>query len=284
MDFNFGKTLKKIRKGKQVSISSLADNYLSKSQISRFERGESEITCSRLVNLLNKLNISVEEFLIIHNNDCDKEKDFVDLVNYVRKSYSLQHYKEIKDLLLSSSYRLKNIEKTMLKSIIYSFDCTICPTQNELKELTDYLFKVENWGYYEIILLGNCIRTIEYSAFYLLTKEMLENFIYSSLNKTNKKLVAQLAINCLIASIDLKNYENCQYLITKIESLLRNELNYYEQTVFLYVLGYYEFMKNKKIGKQKMLQALQVFLILNEKNMYKQYKEHYTEITNDTSF
>ncbi|HEW2738367.1 TPA: helix-turn-helix transcriptional regulator, partial [Streptococcus pneumoniae] len=77
MKFNLGKTLRKIRKGKQISISSVADEHLSKSQISRFERGESEISCARLINILDKLNISLEEFLIIHNNDFGKCENFM---------------------------------------------------------------------------------------------------------------------------------------------------------------------------------------------------------------
>ncbi len=89
-------------------------------------------------------------------------------------------------------------------------------------------FKVEKWGYYEIILLGNCVRTTNYNSYFLLTKEMLNNYIYSSLNKTNKQIVSQLAINCFILSIGKEEF-NCSYLISKIN----NELNFYEQTVFL---------------------------------------------------
>lgn len=47
MKASLGKTLRKIRKGKQASLDSISDHHLSKSQISRFERGESEISCQR---------------------------------------------------------------------------------------------------------------------------------------------------------------------------------------------------------------------------------------------
>ncbi|MBW7807635.1 hypothetical protein StRico65_03075 [Streptococcus thermophilus] len=57
------------------------------------------------------------------------------------------------------------------------FKDNIKPTDNEILQLTDYLFKVDQWGYYEIILLGNCARTIEYNSFFLLTKEMVKNHI-----------------------------------------------------------------------------------------------------------
>ncbi|HFI0685712.1 TPA: Rgg/GadR/MutR family transcriptional regulator, partial [Streptococcus suis] len=151
-------------------------------------------------------------------------------------------------------------------------------SDEEILQLTDYLFKIEKWGYYEIILLGNCVRTIKYESFFLLTKEMLKNYIYSSLNKTNKKLVTQLSINCLISSIDAKQFEKCKYLIQEITQLLANELNYYEQTVFLYAQGYFEFQNDIETGKYKMQQAIQVFEILGEKAIHKHYLEHYLKV------
>ncbi|HEL1210083.1 TPA: helix-turn-helix domain-containing protein, partial [Streptococcus equi subsp. zooepidemicus] len=203
MKSKLGITLRKIRKGKQISLCSVADKHLSKSQISRFERGESEISCIRLINILDKLHITLDEFLILHDKDYVKTESFANLVQYIRKQYSSQNINNIACLLSdTSNYTLNSFEKTMVKSILHTMDSTIIPSDEELLQLTDYLFKVEKWGYYEIILLGNCVRTINYNSYFLLTKEMLNNYIYSSLNKTNKQIVTQLAINCLILSID----------------------------------------------------------------------------------
>ena len=168
----------------------------------------------------------------------------------------------------------------MVKSILYTTNKNFLPSDEELLQLTDYLFKVENWGYYEIILLGNCVRTIKYNSYFLLTIEMLKNYIYSTLNKTNKRLVTQLAINCLIVSIDKEEFQNCSFLIKEIKKLLNNELNYYEQTVFLYTCGYFEFKCNPANGIEKMKQALQVLEILGEHNIKAQYQEHYDKYIN----
>lgn len=278
MKSKLGITLRRIRKGKQVSLCSIADENLSKSQISRFERGKSEISCIRLINILDKLHMSLDEFLILHNKDYTKTESFVNLIQYIRTEYSLQNVQNISALLSNSSkYNLNSFEKTMIKSIIHTLDNDVAPTEEEILQLTDFLFKVEKWGYYEIILLGNCVRTIKYETFFLLTKEMLKNYVYSSLNKTNKKLVTQLSINCLISSIDIKQFENCRYLIKEISLLLKNELNYYEQTVFLYAQGYFEFYHDVNAGKSKMQQALQVFEILGEKNTYEYYLNHFSK-------
>ena len=276
MKSSIGKTLRKIRKGKNISLDSIADEHLSKSQISRFERGESEISCIRLLNLLNKLKVSAEEFFALHNSQYNDKETFESLVTFIRKQYTMKNFNNIKNLLSPKSiFPINSFEKTMIKSIIYSFDSLIKPTKNELLELTDYLFNVEHWGYYEIILLGNCIRTIEYSTLFLLTKEMLENLIYLTSNTTNKKLVTQLSINCLIISIDNNFFNDSTYLISKIKQLLNNELNYYEQTVFLYAKGYFDFKNQIKSGKMKMKQAIYIFEILEEKTIMEYYSEHY---------
>jgi transcriptional activator, rgg/gadR/mutR family, C-terminal domain len=281
MKSKLGITLRKVRKGKQISLCSVADEHLSKSQISRFERGESEISCIRLINILDKLHITLDEFLVLHNEDYTNTELFANLVQYIRKQYSSQNIKNIAALLSDSShYTLNSFEKTMIKSILHTMDSSIIPSNKELLQLTDYLFKVEKWGYYEITLLGNCVRTINYNSYFLLTKEMLNNYIYSSLNKTNKRIVTQLAINCLILSVDKEEFSNCTYLITEIKALLDNELNFYEQTVFLYATGYFEFKRHSDSGIEKMKQAIQVLDILGEDKLKLHYTDHFYKMVN----
>lgn len=279
MKSKLGITLRKVRKGKQVSLCSVADENLSKSQISRFERGESEISCIRLINILDKLHITLDEFLILHDKDYTNTESFANLVQYIRKQYSSQSIDNISRLLSdTSSYTLNSFEKTMIKSILHTMDSSIVPSEDESLQLTDYLFKVEKWGYYEIILLGNCVRTINYNSYFLLTKEMLNNYIYSSLNK---RIVTQLAINCLILSIDKEEFSNCSYLIEEIKVLLNNELNFYEQTVFLYATGYYEFKRQLSSGIETMKQAIQVLDILGEDKLKSHYTDHLDKLVNE---
>ena len=276
MKSNFGQTLRKIRKSKNISITQLEDSCLSKSQISRFERGESEISCIRLINLLNKLNVTIDEFISIHNNNMLPR--FPTLINNIRKLYSRNDVESLKILLnANSKYTTNSLENTMLKSLLYTLTPDISPSEEELLELTDYLFSVEIWGFYEIVLLGNCIRTLNYSTVFLLTKEMVKNYHFSVNNKTNKILVTQLSINCLISSIDNEFFNNCQFLIKEIKDLLRDELNFYEETVFTYANGYYEHKLGLSTGKKKMEKSLEILELLNKHNLHSSYKKHYLE-------
>lgn len=55
-----------------------------------------------------------------------------------------------------------------------TLDSSIQPTDNEILQLTDYLFKVKNGSYYKIILLKNYAITTKYTLFFLLIKETAE--------------------------------------------------------------------------------------------------------------
>lgn len=92
---NPGLTLRKVRKSKQISLCYVADEHLSKSKISRFERGESEMIYSRLINILDKLNISLDEFLILHDNDYTNTKSLTSLLQSIRKQYSIKNIDNI---------------------------------------------------------------------------------------------------------------------------------------------------------------------------------------------
>lgn len=108
----------------------------------------------------------MDEFLALHENKSTKYS-FPQLMQYIQEMYQLQKLDSLKKLLSKNSkFNISNLEKTMVKSILHTLDKSIAPTTDELLELTDYLFKIENWGYYEITLFGNCVRTINYPTFF----------------------------------------------------------------------------------------------------------------------
>lgn len=279
---DFGKTLRFIRTSKQVSINKLADDVISKSQLSRFERGESEISCSKLNHILNKLNTSFDEFLIINRGFSDD--DFKIMINEIRDSTASSDIQNLKKNLESYQNKdkstLKNFEITLLKSILNNYSKDIYPSKSELDELVDYLFKVEHWGYYEISLFGNCFRQLTYQTIFSLTKELLNKIRYYIRAESNKRLIIQLTINCLIVSIDKEYFENARYLLKKVECLLNSETSFYEKTVFIYASGYLLYKEGNLDGKDKMLDALKVLKILSEDKFYKNYIEHYNKIVN----
>ena len=117
-------------------------------------------------------------------------------------------HSSLKELNFKNLRLLEILFKSGCIEQIDTLDSSIQPTDNEILQLTDYLFKVKNGSYYKIILLKNYSITTKYTLFFLLIKEMAErlylfnsyeesglnSFIY--LKKDSKK--AQKITSCAI--------------------------------------------------------------------------------------
>lgn len=228
------------------------------------------------MHLLEKLNLGLDEFILFHQSTTGEQNHFLNHLNYIEREYHQNNIDKLKQLLSNESFALTELEQIMVKSIIHPLAPEMAPQKEELLALTDYLFKVESWGIYEIVLFGNCVRSLPYQTYFLLTKEMLGNTILTS---NNKKIIIQVAINCMIVSVDENEFKNGEYLIQEINKHLKHELFYYEKTVFLYATGYFEFKQHKQSGQTKMKQAIQVFELLGENHLKQEYEKHYLENT-----
>ncbi len=63
MTEDFGQQFHRLRKARGITLQALADSQCSASFISKFERGERQITVVRFLHLLNRINVPIEEFM-----------------------------------------------------------------------------------------------------------------------------------------------------------------------------------------------------------------------------
>lgn len=280
---NYGYYLKVIREGKKISISKLAQkSQISKSQISRFERGESEISFSKMMVLLDSLNVSLEEYESIFSSECHiaSIKKKMSKIKYAAKSQdTLELGKEVRKL--KEGLSIDPFTDILIKSIMHYLDESITPSLHDIEILTDYLFKIEFWTYYEIMLLGNVVRFINLNTLFLLTKELLKSSYEAYAESPyNKKMIIQLTLNCAIACIDNHQISRASYLLKAIEIAVNEEYYFFEKSIFLYVTGYLEYEQKNKNGISKMKNALKIFEILDKDGLYNIYIDHFKKIIN----
>ena len=162
-----------------------------------------------------------------------------------------------------------------IESIVYGIDNNHKLSNQDTSYLTNYLFSVENWGYYEILILGNCCRAILPNLLFRYAKEALKKGkLYSSIPR-NKQSLVQLLLNSLIIMIENSLYEESLFLKQATKNILSNSTDFFEQTIFLYLDGYFElkFHHNQK-SILKIEDALKIFELFN-KTIYKNYKEYF---------
>lgn len=83
MGMYFGKEFKKVRKNRTYSQTEVANSIISQSTYSKFEAGIRDIDASIYLQLLQRLNISAEEFDYVRNGYSYGRKQ-----NLIHKSYS----------------------------------------------------------------------------------------------------------------------------------------------------------------------------------------------------
>ena len=92
MKSKLGITLRKVRKeNKSVYVLLLTSIFLNLKYLDS-NGGESEISCIRLINILDKLHVTLDEFLILHDDDYTNSESFANLVQYIRKQYSTKKF------------------------------------------------------------------------------------------------------------------------------------------------------------------------------------------------
>lgn len=85
---NYGEAFRYFRKLNGYSLEHAAADSISKSQLSRFERGETEISISKFFEILSNINVSIENFCNYLDNYKRSELDDF-LVNLSPNFYSL---------------------------------------------------------------------------------------------------------------------------------------------------------------------------------------------------
>lgn len=278
-----GETYRRMREEKGMSISSLAGYEISKSQISRFELGETEISVFKLLYLLEKIGITLEEFLLACNNYAPP--GFNTLIKAVQKcSYN----QEIKELINLADQENKYFKETgshyhklnaiFIQSIISGIDKNYQLNPQDISYLSNYLFSIENWGYYETLILGNCCRTLPPMLLFQYSKEALEKgHLYNPIPR-NKQALIQLLLNSLLIMIENGLHTESVFLMQSTKKMLVNSTYFFEQTILLYLEGYLDlkFYNNVQKAISKIEEALKIFKNFN-KIIYKNYKEHFDE-------
>lgn len=270
--------LRKIRENKGLSLSQLSHNIMSDSQLSKFERNETNITYDKFLLLLDRLEITMEEYLYLSKDDSLYSTEA--LIEKIKTAYinkdlcKLTEYKEIEQ------YKAKKLNAIMIKALEKNIDSNIVLDLSELTDACDYLFTVSTWGKYEIILFGNIVICLPVEVMLSYVRKLVRQKIKIYEIKTNNKLYIGTLINISFLLINYGMFHEISSLLDIIDGELEdNEYLLLERNYFLFIKGVYLYKTNdKKTGLNNMKKAITVFRYLNCKNLLNDYEVYYREL------
>lgn len=274
MESNYGTFFRKLRTDKNISISSLADEYISKAMISKFERNKSEISVSRFFHLLNKIRVRPNEFELAKN--MYNHSGFEALLREIQKYVLDENYVKLKKL---ADFELEKWNKT---SNIYSYLNYIMLTaivnnhndvQTEAKHidfLINYLFKCENWGLYELILYSNSMSILPIETILAFSKSLPQKLLLLKDASNILEMAINTIINTLILCIEHDREEEGFFFIKVIEDFSLSETMIFERMLFNLYKGIFivKFSDDKQLGHKLINDSLSILKLAGCDNLY----------------
>ncbi|MDR1606436.1 MAG: Rgg/GadR/MutR family transcriptional regulator [Streptococcaceae bacterium] len=241
MDYSrIGERFREIRTSQKLSLKDLASDKVTYGQIAKFERCEQMIATDKFFYLVNRLNLTPNEFFYEFGDF--RFNDFEQLTDRMVMYFQNDDKEKIRELIdefeksekESTVYHLLNL--TMLRIVANELDDTIIVSEQEVQFLSDYLFGVETWTTYEITLFSNSITLLAPDLIGPLTLELLKNDKSYSKIPSRKALIRATTLNALTILI-----KNQKFLIAEV---VRDYLKPLISKDVLIELAIFEFLDN----------------------------------------
>ncbi len=271
-----GEFIKKIRQEKHLTQKELAEGILSKNFLSKFERGESKITSEIFLNLLERLNVSLDEFeqLVISKHS---QKEFLQKLESFKSQkdgYLLENLKAEEKQLFQSDRNRRHLHNQILVEAHLHYLQGKNIDVKQKRVIQSYLFEVEEWGDYEWELFGNIVFCLSTKETHLYLDSIFRKARLGKHDTMHKRMLCRILLNIFLEDIEANSSEASQVEVYLTE-LLQDEEFYYEKIRFYYLQGILHiYQGHVEKGKLECMKMIDIFKGLKERKKVTQYQEY----------
>ena len=277
---NLGEVFKELRKSRNVSLQEATGGEFTYSMLSKFERGEADLSSMKLITALDNIHSDLNEFMYLVRGFSQKkvlafQENLWDL--YDREGIdSLQSlYEETTQKYRSSAKTSYLLQMIRIKSLLVFFDSEIRATDEELTFLYDYFFTIDIWGNYELELFSTISTLFPLPLYFKYSREMLQKTDLLGSLPSNKVGIDTILINGLFKAIEEKDKLKADYFIFQIEKRELPESQAYLKIIYMIAKGYYDTIfkvENKGLEKiQRGITILQDLEYVDGARYYENY-------------
>lgn len=201
---NYGETFRTIREQKGYTMKQVSRGIVSISFLSKFERGDSDISLTSFIELLHRISVTFEEFQFSHNNNrTEIMETFFQEAGDAYMNRNLGQLDRLKKQELDKwqktgmePFRCNAIMLNVYESIVRW--TKFVAAEGDLEFLYDYLFKVEVWGYYELRLYNSTILLMNPDMVITLSKTVYNKSDQMKQHPKLHKTIISIMLNTLI--------------------------------------------------------------------------------------
>ena len=277
---NLGEVFKELRKSRNVSLQEATGGEFTYSMLSKFERGEADLSSMKLITALDNIHSDLNEFMYLVRGFSQKkvlafQENLWDL--YDREGIDSLHslYEETTQKYRSSGEKSYLLQMIRIKSLLVFFDSEIRATDEELTFLYDYFFTIDIWGNYELELFSTISTLFPLPLYFKYSREMLQKTDLLGSLPSNKVGIDTILINGLFKAIEEKDKLKADYFVFQIEKRELPESEAYLKIIYMIAKGYYDTIfkvENKGLEKiQRGITILQDLEYVDGARYYENY-------------
>lgn len=217
-----GQLIRRLRKERGLTQAQLAEGISSRTTLSTLENNKTDVNINTLFSYLDRLNVSIQEYLFYFNDSSNTEKELATKYFYdnIVKKRDIEIEQRILDY--QSKYKdSKDFYYCCLSIELKLFlnkkkDKTVFDVREDTEIIKKYLERVTQWGHFEMSIFANClyIFTSEYirATFTILLKRTK---ILSKID-TYQNDISIFLNNCIVLALERKNYQNARFYIQQL--------------------------------------------------------------------
>ncbi|MGT2753322.1 helix-turn-helix domain-containing protein [Streptococcus ovis] len=276
---HFGVMFKTFRESRGLRLKDVAKAGISTSQLSRFEKGETDLTISKFIAILDAINMPIDEFMYaVHDFHRDELNELLSKVRHFVSTHDIEGMKQ----LLHAQIELENtgrkfhrINTILLRIRLQDLSGENYYDEKELEDLTDYLFSVEYWGNYELLIFSNTLDVLKHDVFMVLAREMIRRSDFYKEIPNNRRLISTMLLNGYITCIERGKLLDALYFEKQLNQCFFIETEIYERLVFQYAKHFYDYRESGNqgaiVGMQKCIEAM---MLAGSDQLAQIYRKH----------
>lgn len=276
---NYGKLFKKFRESRGLVLKDIAKLGVSVSHISRFERENTDLTISKFMLALNAINMPIDEFMYAAN---DFQRDeFNEILEKISLFVSARNVSGMEKLLITQVEKIEKRETfytlntILIKIRLQDLSDKSYYDESDIQYLSDYLFSVEYWGCYELLLFANTVDVLNHQTMMILSREMCKRSEFYKDLPNYRRLHSTMLLNCYIISIERDEYIDALYFEKQLNHNCFTETEIYEKLVFHYSKNLYELKKNRSNKAiLEMKKCIAAMKLANSENLAIKFENH----------
>ena len=282
----YGKIFKKFRESRGLSLKDVSKCGVSSSHLSRFEHEEADLTITKFILALEAINMPIEEFIYaardFHRDDFNELLEKIrllvakrDIVGMENLLISLLEKKEKKDPF----YELNTI---LVKIRLQDLSGKIYVTDQDISFISEYLFSVEYWGCYELLLFMNTLDVLNHETMMVLSKEMCHRSEFYRDIPNNRRLLSTMLLNAYITCIERNELIDALYFEKQLKFCNFSETEIYEKLVFHYAKNLYDLKKtHTQYALIEMRKCIAAMKLVNSQQLACTFEHHLEQVLND---